>query len=156
MERGESSRRSRASEEVDGSPEVQRHRTDDQAFTGSGRVLNIGGLSTGGLFCIAAMARAGPSEPVVKEAEERELAGTAAMDIKERVDALIKQLEDVDRHGVRTFSILLLFLVSFVLSSDRNGVLSSEATVELEHLRAAVDTFLDFLGVKPGAREECL
>jgi hypothetical protein len=29
MERGDSSRRSRASEEVDGSPEAQRHRTDD-------------------------------------------------------------------------------------------------------------------------------
>jgi hypothetical protein len=34
--------------------------------------------------------------------------------------------------------------------------LSSEATAELEHLRAAVDTFLNFLGVKPGAQEERL
>jgi hypothetical protein len=68
-------------------------------------VLNTGGLSAGDLFRIAAMARAGPSEPVVKEAEERELAGAVAMDVKERVDALVKQLEDADRHVVRTFSI---------------------------------------------------
>jgi hypothetical protein len=43
----------------------------------------------------------------------------------------------------------LLFLDSFVLSSD--GVFSSEAMTELERLRAVVDTFLDFLGVTPGA-----
>jgi hypothetical protein len=43
-----------------------------------------------------------------------------------------------------------------VLSSDRNGVFSSEATTELEHLRAAVDAFLDFLGVTPDAWEERL
>jgi hypothetical protein len=52
--------------------------------------------------------------------------------------------------------LLLLFLGSFVLSFDRNGVLSSEATVERERLRATVDAFLDFLGVAPGAREERL
>jgi hypothetical protein len=55
---------------VDGPPEAQRCRIDDQAFTGSDRVLNTSGLSAGGLFRIAAMARASPSEPVVKEAEE--------------------------------------------------------------------------------------
>jgi hypothetical protein len=38
-----------------------------------------------------------------------------------------------------------------VFSSD--GVFSSEVTTELERLRAAVDTFLDFLGVTLGARE---
>jgi hypothetical protein len=43
-----------------------------------------------------------------------------------------------------------------VLSSDRNEVFSSEATTELERLRAAVDAFLDFLGVVPGAQEGCL
>jgi bacterioferritin (cytochrome b1) len=64
-------------------------------------VLNIGGLSAGGLFCIAA--RASPSELVVKEAEERALADTIAMDIEERADALIKQLEDADRHGVHMY-----------------------------------------------------
>jgi hypothetical protein len=42
----------------------------------------------------------------------------------------------------------LLFLVFFVLSY---GVFSSEATAELEHLRAVVDAFLNFLGVAPGA-----
>jgi hypothetical protein len=50
----------------------------------------------------------------------------------------------------------LLFLVSFVLSSNRNGVFPSEATAELERLRAAADVFLDFLGVAPGAQEERL
>jgi hypothetical protein len=48
----------------------------------------------------------------------------------------------------------LLFLVSFALSFD--GVFSSEATMELQHLCAAADAFLDFLGVAPGAREERL
>jgi hypothetical protein len=38
MEHGDSSRGSRASEEVDSPPEAQRRRTDDRAFTGSGRV----------------------------------------------------------------------------------------------------------------------
>jgi hypothetical protein len=45
---------------------------------------------------------------VVKEAEEWALAGAVAMDIEESADALIKQLEDADRHGVRTFYILPL------------------------------------------------
>jgi hypothetical protein len=49
-----------------------------------------------------------------------------------------------------------LFLVSFVLSSYRNGVFSLEATMELERLYMAVDAFLDFVGVVPGAREEHL
>jgi hypothetical protein len=43
-----------------------------------------------------------------------------------------------------------------LLSSDGNRVLSSEAMMELECLRTAVDAFLDFLGVAPGAREERL
>jgi hypothetical protein len=67
-------------------------------------VLNTGGLSTGGLFRITAEARASPTEPVVKEAEKRALAGAVVTGIEERVDALIKQLEDADRHGVRTYS----------------------------------------------------
>jgi hypothetical protein len=74
-------------------------------------MLNTGALFAGGLFCITAMARAGPSEPVVKEAEERAPAGAVA------ADALIKQLEDADRHGVRMFSILPLvssFFCAFV------------------------------------------
>jgi hypothetical protein len=81
-------------------------------MTGSGRVLN-----TGGLFRIAAMAWANPSELVVKEVEERALVGAMAMDVEERADALIKQLEDVDHHGVCTFSILPLvssFFCAFV------------------------------------------
>jgi hypothetical protein len=105
------------SKEVDGPPEAQRRRTDDRAFTGSGRVLNTSGLSAGGLFRIIAMTRASPSEPVVKEVEERALAGAVVADVEERVDALIKQLEDADRHGVRTFSILPLvssFFCAFV------------------------------------------
>jgi hypothetical protein len=81
MEHGDSSRGSRASEEVDGPLEAQRRRTDDQAFTGSGSMLNTGGLSAGGLFRIAAMAWASPSEPVVKEPEEWALAGTVATDV---------------------------------------------------------------------------
>jgi hypothetical protein len=36
------------------------------------------------------------------------------------------------------------------------GVFSSEATAELERLPAVAHTFLDFLGVAPGAREERL
>jgi hypothetical protein len=35
-------------------------------------------------------------------------------------------------------------------------VFSSEAMAELEHLHAVADSFLDFLGVTPGAREERL
>jgi hypothetical protein len=71
-------------------------------------MLNTGGLSAGGLFRIAAMAQADPSELVVKEVEEQALAGTTVMDVEEKADALIKQLEDVNGHGVRTFSILPL------------------------------------------------
>jgi hypothetical protein len=67
-------------------------------------VLNIGGLSTGGLLRITATARASSSELVVKEAEERALADAMAADVEERADALIKQLEDTDRHVVRTYS----------------------------------------------------
>jgi hypothetical protein len=100
------------------------------------------------------MAQASPIEPMVKEAEERALVGAVAADVKERMDTLIKQLEDADRHGVHMFSIL--HLVSFVLSSDRHGVFSSEATAELERLRAVMDALLNFLGVAPGALEERL
>jgi hypothetical protein len=91
---------------------------------------------------------------VVKEVEERALAGGVAADVKERVGALIKQLEDVDRHGIHTFSILSLIFGFFVFSSD--GVFPSEAMTELEHLHVAVDSFLNFLGVALGAREERL
>jgi hypothetical protein len=41
-----------------------------------------------------------------------------------------------------------------VFSSD--GVFPSEATTELEHLHAVVDSFLNFLGVALGTREERL
>jgi hypothetical protein len=64
-----------------------------------------------------AMAYADPSEPVVKKAEERALAGAVATDVKDRANTLIKQLEDTDRHGVRTFSILPLvssFFCAFI------------------------------------------
>jgi hypothetical protein len=54
------------------------------------------------------------------------------------------------------FSILSLISSFFVFSFDRNGVFPSEAMTELEHLHAVVDTFLDFLGVAPGAQEERL
>jgi hypothetical protein len=67
-------------------------------------VLNIGGLSASGLLHIAVVAWAGPSKSVVKEAEEQALADAMAVDIEERADALIKQLEDANRHGVRTYS----------------------------------------------------
>jgi hypothetical protein len=83
---------------------AQRRRVDDRAFDGSGRVLNTDVLSTGGLLRIAATARAGPSKPVLKEVEEQALADAVAADVEERADALIKQLEDADRHGVRTYS----------------------------------------------------
>jgi hypothetical protein len=53
-------------------------------------VLNTGGLSASSLLCIVTEARASPSEPVVKEAEERALAGAVATDVEERADALIK------------------------------------------------------------------
>jgi hypothetical protein len=115
MEHGDSSRGSWASEEVDGPLAAQRRPTNDRAFNGSGRVLNTSGLSVGGLFRIAAKAWAGPLEPVVKEAEERALASAVVTGVKERADALIKQLEDADRCSYVFF---LLFLVSFVFSSD--------------------------------------
>jgi hypothetical protein len=92
---------------------VQRHLTNDRAFVGSGHVLNTDSLSARGIFRIAAAAQAGLSEPVVKEAEEQALAGAMAADVKERVGALIKQLEDVDRHGIHTFSILFLIFCFF-------------------------------------------
>jgi hypothetical protein len=117
MERGDSSRGSRAFKEVDGPPKAQHRCTDDWAFTGSGCVLNTSGLSAGSLFHIAAMAQVGPLEPMVKKVEEQALAGTVSTDVEERVDALIKQLEDADRHGVRMFSVLLLvssFFCAFV------------------------------------------
>jgi hypothetical protein len=60
MENNDSSRESRASEEVDGPPEAQRRRTDNRAFTGLGCVLNTSGLSAGGLFRIAATAPGWP------------------------------------------------------------------------------------------------
>jgi hypothetical protein len=43
---------------------------------------------------------------VVKEEEEEEqaLADAVAVHIEERANALIKQLEDADRHGVHTYS----------------------------------------------------
>jgi hypothetical protein len=99
MERGDSLRGSRAFEEVDSPLEAQCHRTDDQAFAGSGHVLN-----TDSLFHVATMAQTCSLEPVVKEAEERALVGIVATDVEERVDALIKQLEDGNRNGVRTYS----------------------------------------------------
>jgi hypothetical protein len=68
MERGDSMKGSREFEEVDSPLAVQCHRIEDRAFTGYGHVLNIGGLSIGGLLPIAA--RAGLSELVVKEVEE--------------------------------------------------------------------------------------
>jgi hypothetical protein len=104
MERGDSSKGSQASKEVDGPPAAQCCRTDDRAFAGSGRVLNTGGLSAGGLVRIAATARTNPSEPVVKEAEEHVPAGAVVADVEERADALIKQLEEANRHGVRMYS----------------------------------------------------
>jgi hypothetical protein len=100
MERGDSSKGSWASEEVDGPLATQRHRTDDdRAFAGSSHILN-----TGGLLCIAAVAQVSPSKLVVKEVEERAMADAVATDVEERADALIKQLEDADRHGIRTYS----------------------------------------------------
>jgi hypothetical protein len=104
MEHGDSLKGSRASEEVDGPPVAQRRCVEDRAFTGSGRVLNTGGLSVGSLLRIATVAWAGLSEPMVKEAEERALADAMAADVEERANALIKQLEDSDRQGVRTYS----------------------------------------------------
>jgi hypothetical protein len=67
-------------------------------------MLNTGGLLAGGLLRIATMAQAGPSKLVVKEAEERALADVVVVDVEERVDALIKQLEDTDRLGVHMYS----------------------------------------------------
>jgi hypothetical protein len=90
MECGDSSKGSRASEEVDVPLAAQRHRVEDRAFTESGRVLKTGGLSTGGLLCIATTAWAAPSELVVKEVEEWVLIDVVAADVEERADALIK------------------------------------------------------------------
>jgi hypothetical protein len=116
MERGDLTKGSQAFEEVNG-PLAQRRRIEDWAFTGFGPVLNTSGLSTGRLLHIAA--RSGPSELVVKETEERALADAMAMNVEERANALIKQLEDADCHGVRMYS-PSCFYFSFVLLSDRN------------------------------------
>jgi hypothetical protein len=67
-------------------------------------VLNTSGLSAGGLLRITAAARANLSESMVKEAEERALADAVATHVEERADTLIKQLEDVDHHGIRMYS----------------------------------------------------
>jgi hypothetical protein len=61
-------------------------------------------LNTGSLLRIAAAARASPSKPVVKEAEERVLANAVVADVEEGVDALIKQLEGTDHHGAHSYS----------------------------------------------------
>jgi hypothetical protein len=103
MEHGDSSKGSRAFEEGWPSGGVALS-FDYRAFIGSGRVLNTDGLSAGDPFRIASMPQAGLSEPVVKEVEERVLADAVAVDVEERVDALIKLLEDADRHGVRMYS----------------------------------------------------
>jgi hypothetical protein len=152
MERGDLSKGSRKSEVVDGPLTMQRRRVEDRAFTESGRVLNTGGLSAGGLLRIAATARAGPSEPVVKEAEERALVDAVAMDVEERAASSSSRTPI----AMAFICILPLVFSFFVLLSYRNGVFSLEATTELERLRAAVDAFLDFMGVAPGAREEHL
>jgi hypothetical protein len=106
---------------VDGPPEEQCRLTDDRAFTGSGRVLNIGRLSTDGLFHIAAMARASLSEPVVKEAEEQALAGAGSRTSRRGRTLSSSSLRTPIAMAFIRSLFFLLFLVSFVLSSDRNG-----------------------------------
>jgi hypothetical protein len=49
---------------------------------------------------------------------------------------------------------LFLVFIIFLLSFDGTEVFPSEATTKLERLHAAVDAFLDFLGVAPGPQEE--
>jgi bacterioferritin (cytochrome b1) len=41
---------------------------------------------------------------MVKEAKEQALADAIAIDVEERANALIKQLEDATRHGISTYS----------------------------------------------------
>jgi hypothetical protein len=56
------------------------------------------------------------SEPVVKEAEERALANTVAADVEERVDALIKQLEEpIAMAFIHILPLVSSFLLSFRL-----------------------------------------
>jgi hypothetical protein len=50
---------------------------------------------------------------------------------------------------IRIFPSVFSFLLCFRLIEM--GVFSTEASMELEHLYVAVDVFLDFLGVMPGA-----
>lgn len=156
MERGDSSRGSRASDEVDGPPATQRRRTDDRAFGGSGRVLNTGGLSASGPMRIAARGQAGPSQPVVVDEEEQALAHAAAADVEERADALLRHLEDADRHGIGTLMSFTSFLCLSYSHLDKGGLFTPAVMTELEHLRAAVDSFANFLRVAAGTREERL
>jgi hypothetical protein len=60
------------SEEVDGPPVAQRHRTDDRVFTGRGRQLRTGDISMGSIWPRFALPRTlvGPSAPRVDQAEE--------------------------------------------------------------------------------------
>jgi hypothetical protein len=100
------------------------------------------------------MAQAGPSKLVVKEAEEWALAGVVAMESRRVQTPSSSSLRMPIAMAFIRSLFFLLFLVSFVFSSD--GVFSSDATAELERLRAAADAFLDFLGVALGTQEERL
>jgi high-affinity nickel permease len=92
----------------------------------------------------------------VEQAEEQVLVHMAAADVEGRTNVLLHQRDDADRRGVGEFS-SLLFSSSFVYISFLivNGISCvSEVTMELEGLRTMVDTFLDYLGVSTGTRED--
>jgi hypothetical protein len=105
------------SEEVDGPPVAQRHRTDDRVFTGRGRQLCIGGISTGSIHPLFALpgALAGPSAPRVDQKKERALVRTTAADVEGRANVLLHQLDDADRRSVGGFFLLFVFLLLCLL-----------------------------------------
>jgi hypothetical protein len=112
------------SEEVDGPPAAQRHRTDDRVFTGRGHQLRTGGISIGILRPHHALlrAQAGLSRPRVEQAEERALVCVTAADVEVRANVLLHQLGDANHRDVGEFSSLLsssFSVYSSVLFSNR-------------------------------------
>jgi hypothetical protein len=96
----------------------------------------------------------------VDQVEERALVHAAAADVEGRANALLHQLGDADRRGVGGFFSFLSFssfLYGPMLLPNRAlKPCMTEVTMELEGLRVAVDSFLDYLGVAPGIREDRL
>jgi hypothetical protein len=84
---------------------------DDRVFTGRGRQLRTGGISTGSIRPHFALPRAlaNPPAPRVDQVEEQALVRVAAVDVEGRANILLHQLDAADRCGVGGFFLLFVF-----------------------------------------------